>query len=559
MRHDLEWARLRPTGGRGVAALLTALVGLCGFAVPQANATDVKPAGPAVTGLAAIVQPAVQLITTEYRGEVIVEDPVANRAALLKLQDALWAQQRRGTLANDLQSLNRQWLAIWASNTGKYSKPTNRRIVKVAVKTQCSGWFATPDGYLVTGAHCVAMSRSEQLEAFKAKVLPALIEKDYKDTLKDFRKVPLDQGMLSDMHQISEDFYERRTKLSSTSTTVQIALAVKGKTLERDTKNVPAEVVSAGKAYPERDVALLKVNGFERLPSLALGDEKRLQVGDRLFVSGFPGSVSGNADFSTASRKEPTFTEGLLNASRVTAKGVPYLQTQAPATYGNSGGPVLDESGKVIGILIAGSVDQNTGTLVAGQEFVLPASEVVRQLSERGLKATADPVTTPYSAALSDYSRSYYKRALEGFTRVNEMFPSHPYAEHYVNLAQQRIRAGDDQTPSELPWKWMAIGIIATILILAVIALVVLRRRRRRAVLMGVAPALGVPAVGVPAGTDPMPVAPSAVTAAGAVPAGAEPAGDVPQTAVVAGTEAAPVPTSPVVQPSSTQTSWFGT
>lgn len=518
------WAPFR------VAVLLTALLGLPGWAAASASATDAGSALPPVTRLAAVVQPVVQSITTEYHGKVIIEDPVDNKAALRQLQELLWAQQRSGKLARDWQSANRWWLSMWADYANRYSKPAKRRVVEVSVKGLCSGWFATPDGYLVTGAHCVTMSRAAQLEAFKAKLLPALIEKDYKNSLKHFRG-PLDQGMLRDMRRIPEVFYDDHTKLASTTTTVEVELAVKGKTLERDTKSVPAEVVSVGKAYPGRDVALLKVNGYQNLPSLALGDEKHLQVGDPLFVSGFPGTVAGNTDFSVTSRKEPTFTEGLLNASRVTAKGVPYLQTQAPATHGNSGGPVLDASGKVIGILIAGSIDQNTGDLVAGQQFVLPASEVLRELAGHALKATSDPVTTPYAAALSDYSRGYYKRSLVGFSRVQEMFPSHPYAAHYASLARQRISAGDDRTPGQFPVKRAAAGLVAVVLILAVSVLVVRRRRRAAdAAGTGTAPAEPIPTGATPtgptpAGTVPVEPTPADTTPMGTIPAAPTPAG----------------------------------
>jgi len=304
--------------------------------------------------------------------------------------------------------------------------------------------------------------------------------------------VPLDQDMLSKLHRISAVFLDDHAVLSSTTTSVTVALAVKGKTLERDTKTVPAEVVSVGKPYPGRDVALLKVNGYQNLPSLALGNENTLQVGDRLFVAGFPGTVSSNPDFSSSSRKEPTFTEGLLNASRTTTKGVPYLQTQAPAYHGNSGGPVLDVAGHVVGILIAGSVDENTGALVAGQEFVLPASEVAQELSGHGLKATSAPVTTVYATALADYSRGYYSRALTGFNQVQALFPAHPYAAHYANLAQQKITAGQDRTPKPRHQGRLVaeLTIGALVLIVIVLVAVILVRSARR-------PVTGVLAVGL--------------------------------------------------------------
>jgi serine protease Do len=520
-------------------ALTTALVGIAGFAASPARADDAVPAMSPVTRLAAVVQPVVVSLTTTYQGRLEIRVPVDNKSALNELKLSLWAQQRSGKLARDLQSINRQWLSIWASNPDKYSKPGRTVVAHAKLKSLCSGWFATPDGYLISGAHCVTMSRKDQLAEFKSEVLPQLIEKDYKKSIKNFQHdhVPLDQDMLSKLHRISSVFYTDHTKLTSTSTTVSVALAVKGKTLERDSKTVPAEVVSAGKPYPGRDVALLKVNGYQNLPSLALGDERKLQVGDRLFVAGFPGTVAVNPAFSASSRKEPTFTEGLLNASRTTTKGVPYLQTQAPATHGNSGGPVLDDAGRVVGILIAGSVDDN-GQLVAGQEFVLPASEVASELAGHGLKATSAPDTTLYSAALTDYSRGYYKRALVGFTKVQEFFPEHPYAAHYASLAQQRISAGDDRTPKPFPWGLVAAGVIGALLVLAVSAFALIRRRRR--------PADGAPISPEPP-TEPIPVSVAALLPPPAVTAPPPPVVTVQPLPVVEPSVAQPPPTRPGV------------
>jgi serine protease Do len=144
--------------------------------------------------------------------------------------------------------------------------------------------------------------------------------------------------------------------------------------------------------YPGRDYALFKVSGYNNLPSLRLGHAADLQVGDNLYVDGFPGTVTGNNAFTTQSQAAPTFTSGLLSASRTSVDHVPYLQTQAPAFHGNSGGPVLDTQGNVIGTLIAGSTDQ-TGALVSGYMFVLPVGIIRSVLADHGIQPATGRVT----------------------------------------------------------------------------------------------------------------------------------------------------------------------
>ncbi len=80
----------------------------------------------------------------------------------------------------------------------------------------------------------------------------------------------------------------------------------------------------------------------------------------------------------------------------------------------NSGGPLLDANGRVVGILIAGSGDPSTGQTVPGEQFALPSAVVARLLAAHGVRAVASPVTTQYAAALQDYGRGYYTWALAG-------------------------------------------------------------------------------------------------------------------------------------------------
>jgi serine protease Do len=160
--------------------------------------------------------------------------------------------------------------------------------------------------------------------------------------------------------------------------------------------------------------------------------------------------------------KDSTISDGLLSAFRTTNKNIPYLQTQAPAYHGNSGGPVLDADGSVVGTLIAGAADPNTGQLVAGEQFVLPATVVDRELAGHGVHPEAGAVTTDYDAALRNYFKGYYTWAVAGFQRVLAAFPDHPYAARYARLARQQIVAGHDRTPTgSFPWLLVLLAAVA--------------------------------------------------------------------------------------------------
>ncbi|MGZ8254502.1 MAG: DegQ family serine endoprotease [Burkholderiaceae bacterium] len=88
------------------------------------------------------------------------------------------------------------------------------------------------------------------------------------------------------------------------------------------------------------DVAVLKVDA-QKLPAVALGDARQVQVGDPVLAIGSPFGF------------EQTATQGIVSAKARSLPGasyVPFIQTDAAVNPGNSGGPLFDAKGRVIGI-----------------------------------------------------------------------------------------------------------------------------------------------------------------------------------------------------------------
>jgi S1-C subfamily serine protease len=127
-------------------------------------------------------------------------------------------------------------------------------------------------------------------------------------------------------------------------------------------------------ADPLTDVAVVKVVA-DRLPVAALGDSSKVRPGQWAIAIGNPLGLDN------------TVTAGIISAvQRTNAVGegqrVPYIQTDAAVNPGNSGGPLIDDRGKVIGINTA--IRQAPG---AGLSFAIPintASQIADQILERG-------------------------------------------------------------------------------------------------------------------------------------------------------------------------------
>src|SRR6266513_2579165 len=89
---------------------------------------------------------------------------------------------------------------------------------------------------------------------------------------------------------------------------------------------------------PEHDLALIKVPG-KNLPYLGLGDSDSLTVGQRVLAIGSPLGL------------ENSVSDGIVSGFRKFDDGKNWIQTTAPASHGNSGGPLLVMDGKVAGVL----------------------------------------------------------------------------------------------------------------------------------------------------------------------------------------------------------------
>jgi serine protease Do len=126
---------------------------------------------------------------------------------------------------------------------------------------------------------------------------------------------------------------------------------------------------------PATDIALLQVENAEGLPSVEWGDSEELAIGDWVVAIGNPFGLGG------------TVTAGIVSARSRDIQSGPYddfIQTDAAINRGNSGGPLFDASGDVVGVNTA--IFSPTGGNV-GIGFAVPsevAQRIVADLREDG-------------------------------------------------------------------------------------------------------------------------------------------------------------------------------
>jgi serine protease Do len=157
-----------------------------------------------------------------------------------------------------------------------------------------------------------------------------------------------------------------------------------------DRREFKAKVLGADR---RSDVALLKVEA-RNLPSLRIGDSNRIRVGEWVIAIGSPFNL------------ENTVTAGIISAkARDTGEYLPLIQSDVAVNPGNSGGPLINMRGEVIGI------NSQIATLSGaynGISFAVPIDEVMRvadQIKKTG-KVTRGRLGVQISEVTRDVAES---------------------------------------------------------------------------------------------------------------------------------------------------------
>ncbi|GAG94447.1 unnamed protein product, partial [marine sediment metagenome] len=121
-----------------------------------------------------------------------------------------------------------------------------------------------------------------------------------------------------------------------------------------------------------QDLAILKISSSRSLPAAKMGDSEMIEVGDIVLTVGNPFGL------------EQTVTMGIISDDRrdMTIEGRLYedlIQTDAAINSGNSGGPLINIYGEVIGINTA--IYAPTG-IFTGVGFAIPINKVKQLLNQ---------------------------------------------------------------------------------------------------------------------------------------------------------------------------------
>lgn len=190
-----------------------------------------------------------------------------------------------------------------------------------------------------------------------------------------------------------------------------------------DKREYKAKIIGTDK---RTDVALVKIEG-SNLPRLAFGDSAKLRVGEWVIAIGSPFGL------------ENTVTAGIISAkSRDTGDYLPLIQTDVAVNPGNSGGPLVNSRGEVIGI--NSQIYSRSGGYM-GISFAVPIDEAMRvsdQLRTTG-KVTRGRIGVQIGEVTKDVAESLGLPRAQG-ALVQRIEPGSPAAVAGVEAGDVIVR-----------------------------------------------------------------------------------------------------------------------
>ena len=364
-------------------------------------------------------------------GALLVLLPVSPAAAEISVQEALL--RAKPAVALVIAEVSSE-VVLTCSGGGE------KRIRPAPFRETGSGWFLSPSGWLLTNAHVVSAARNP----------PAWVA---------------DQQARRAVREACGELSPQALAVAAAKAQVRLDPSIS--VILSNGVRLPATVSKysppvAGETMSGRDLALFKLEAAD-MPSLSFADSANTQLGDRIYILGFPGVVLSHELLNASARVEASVTSGAISGFKQDVQNRPVIQTDAPAAWGNSGGPAVNSRGEVLGVLtFVSATDGEDGGIVQGFNFVIP-SAAVREF----VKGTDVPLDEPsrfnaaWHAGLQAYFSGDYSGAVTYFAEANRLLPE---------LPDVRRMTAEAKNPPAKSFPWATVAAVVTVLSLGAYA-----------------------------------------------------------------------------------------
>ncbi|MEA2016471.1 MAG: trypsin-like peptidase domain-containing protein, partial [Actinomycetota bacterium] len=286
-----------------------------------------------------------------------------------------------------------------------------------------TGFCVNPDtGHIFTAGHVI----DEPYDDVKWSILDAYIYDNYPDEY--YELTDADWNWIFNNYEVEG---ENGPELDR-EVWVQFNSATAGVPDSPDENYVRAEVIDFS-PWEQRDLAVIKIAPVtgSALSSVMIGDSSMIEIQDEITIIGYP----WNADIIWESAMTPSVASGNISARKMVG-GTEVLQVDMTAAPGNSGSPVLNEDGEVIGMLTMGSSEN--------VNFLRPSNDISDMLDKNGVENKLGTLDEEFEEGLIMFRQEHYSVAIESFNAVLNLNQRHLKAQEYRAKSQEAINRGED-------------------------------------------------------------------------------------------------------------------
>ncbi len=331
-----------------------------------------------------------------------------------------------------------------------------------------SGFFVSSDGHIATSGHVVARNAKDVLvdvllndPGSLANFLKYMGLSEYQASVIEQRPELL-AAVITRLYDASDSVI----KLNNKRSMLLVALGTRAPVIgsEQDLRNLldfqdtdslkQAQIIDmdyssrdlfvlasgSEDGFSTSDVALIKINANDT-PYIKLFTGQVTQ-NMKITVIGFPGDADNILTDNNS--LSATATNGTIGAIRVAA-GSRYklYQSDADASHGSSGGPVINEAGEVLGLLTYRY--KNEAASDSAKSYIRDIADLKDLARENNVTLGMESTTqSSWERGLQLFAENRFTKAVQEFEKVKNNYPAHRLANSYLASAKKGIASGHD-------------------------------------------------------------------------------------------------------------------